>query len=63
LPSSHEENLPKSAKRCAIATLPDQHESGTFCPCEGKQAANRCLGQPELLIAMIANASAALAVR
>jgi hypothetical protein len=27
--------MPKSAKRCAIATLPNQHESGTFCPCEG----------------------------
>jgi len=26
----HAPNLPKSARRCAIATLPDQHESGTF---------------------------------
>jgi hypothetical protein len=24
--------MPKSAERCAIATLPDQHESGTFSP-------------------------------
>src|SRR5471030_2130523 len=26
--------MPKSPERCAIATLPDRHESGTFCPDE-----------------------------
>jgi hypothetical protein len=30
--------MSKSAKRCAIATLPNQHESGTFCPSEGIKA-------------------------
>jgi hypothetical protein len=29
-------SLAKSAGRCAIATLSNQHESGTFCPCAGK---------------------------
>jgi len=37
LPGSHEPNLAKSAKRCAIVTLPNQHESGTFSPCEGME--------------------------
>jgi len=27
--------MAKSAKRCAITTLPNQHESGTFCPYGG----------------------------
>jgi hypothetical protein len=27
---SHEANQPKSARRCAIATPPNRHESGTF---------------------------------
>jgi hypothetical protein len=27
--------MAKSAKRCAIATLPHQHENGTFRPYEG----------------------------
>jgi hypothetical protein len=30
-----EPKAPKSAKRCAIATLPNQHESGTFRLLEG----------------------------
>jgi len=29
---SHGREMAKSAKRCAITTLPNQHESGTFCP-------------------------------
>jgi hypothetical protein len=40
----HEANPPKSAKRCAIATLPNQHESGTFRPAGAK----RCSGLPKL---------------
>jgi hypothetical protein len=31
--------MPKSAGRCAIATLPDRHESGTCCPREGVKVA------------------------
>jgi hypothetical protein len=27
--------MPKSPQRCAIATLPNQHESGTLRPGEG----------------------------
>jgi hypothetical protein len=30
-------DLSKSARRCAIATLPDLHESGTFHPQRGKK--------------------------
>jgi len=35
LPQQRERRIRKSAKRCAIATPPNQHESGTLCPCEG----------------------------
>jgi hypothetical protein len=30
-----ERQIWKSAKRCAIVTLPNQHESGTFLPKKG----------------------------
>src|SRR6202041_3534465 len=34
-----EQEMPKSAGRCGIATLPNQHESGTFSPYEGLKVA------------------------
>jgi hypothetical protein len=29
--------MAKSPKRCAIATLPNQHESGTFSPAKARK--------------------------
>jgi len=34
-----EQEMPKSARRCGIATLPNEHESGTFGPYEGFKVA------------------------
>jgi hypothetical protein len=36
--------MPKSAMRCAIATPPNQHESGTFAHARAK----KCRWRPEL---------------
>jgi len=34
-----EQEMTKSARRCGIATLPNEHESGTFGPYEGFKVA------------------------